>query len=102
MKSNSIATVAALPPHSAERLRLSGPHHHQFHREATPRFRRTAFCLLPTVFCLLLSAFCLLPSAYAATWTRQSSKTMAWLHAVYFLDQNRGWVAGSGGTLLET
>ena len=27
---------------------------------------------------------------------------MAWLRAVYFLDQNRGWVAGSGGTLLET
>ena len=51
---------------------------------------------------LLLSAFCLLPSASAATWTRQRSGTMAWLHAVYFLDQNRGWVAGSGGTLLET
>ena len=27
---------------------------------------------------------------------------MAWLHAVQFLDQNHGWVAGSGGTLLET
>jgi photosystem II stability/assembly factor-like uncharacterized protein len=27
---------------------------------------------------------------------------MAWLRAVYFLDQNRGWVAGSSGTLLET
>jgi photosystem II stability/assembly factor-like uncharacterized protein len=27
---------------------------------------------------------------------------MAWLRAVYFLDQNRGWVAGSNGTLLET
>jgi photosystem II stability/assembly factor-like uncharacterized protein len=27
---------------------------------------------------------------------------MAWLHAVYFLDQNRGWVAGSNGTLLQT
>jgi photosystem II stability/assembly factor-like uncharacterized protein len=27
---------------------------------------------------------------------------MAWLHAVYFLDQNRGWVAGSNGTLLAT
>jgi photosystem II stability/assembly factor-like uncharacterized protein len=27
---------------------------------------------------------------------------MAWLHAVYFLDQNRGWVAGGNGTLLET
>jgi len=27
---------------------------------------------------------------------------MAWLRAVYFLDQNRGWVAGSYGTLLQT
>jgi len=27
---------------------------------------------------------------------------MAWLRAVYFLNQNQGWVAGSGGTLLET
>lgn len=27
---------------------------------------------------------------------------MAWLRSLYFLDQNRGWVAGSGGTLLET
>ncbi len=61
-----------------------------------------ALCPLPSALCLLLSAFCLLPSASAATWTRQSSKTMAWLRAVYFLDQNRGWVAGSGGTLLVT
>src|SRR6185369_6234842 len=30
------------------------------------------------------------------------SGTMAQLHSVYFLDQNRGWVAGSGGTLLQT
>ena len=27
---------------------------------------------------------------------------MAWLRSVYFLDQNRGWVAGSSGTLLRT
>jgi photosystem II stability/assembly factor-like uncharacterized protein len=27
---------------------------------------------------------------------------MAWLRAVCFLDQNHGWAAGSGGTLLET
>src|ERR1700686_3214471 len=46
--------------------------------------------------------FRLLPSASAATWTRQPSGTMAWLRAVYFLDQNRGWVAGSSGTLLKT
>jgi len=60
------------------------------------------FRLLPSVLCLLLTAFCLLPSASAATWTRQPSGTMAWLRAVYFLDQNRGWVAGSSGTLLKT
>jgi len=66
------------------------------------RFRQPAFCLLPTVFCLLLTAYCSLLNASAATWTRRSSGTMAWLHAVYFLDHKRGWVAGSGGTLLET
>jgi photosystem II stability/assembly factor-like uncharacterized protein len=95
MKTNSPTKVAALPPHSAERLCLSDSPHHKFHRKATPR-------ALFSASCLLLSAFCLLPSVSAATWTRQSSKTMAWLNAVYFLDQNRGWVAGSGGTLLET
>jgi len=51
---------------------------------------------------LLLSASCFLPSAFASSWTRQPSGTMAWLRSVYFLDQNRGWVAGSGGTLLQT
>jgi photosystem II stability/assembly factor-like uncharacterized protein len=65
------------------------------------RSRRTGSYLLTTACCLLLSAFCSLPSVSAA-WTRQKSGTMAWLHAVYFLDQNHGWVAGSSGTLLET
>ncbi len=27
---------------------------------------------------------------------------MAWLHAVYFLDRNQGWIAGSNGTVLKT
>ena len=62
----------------------------------------SAYCLLPTVFLFLLAAHCSLLTVSAATWTRRTSGTMAWLHAVYFLDQNRGWVAGSGGTLLET
>jgi photosystem II stability/assembly factor-like uncharacterized protein len=57
---------------------------------------------LPTVLCLLLSTFCLLPSASAAGWSRQQTGTMSWLRGVFFLDQNRGWVAGSGGTLMET
>ncbi len=67
-----------------------------------PCFLRSASRLVPPVFCLLLSAFCLLPSAYGSIWSRQSSGTMAWLHAVYFLNNDHGWVAGSGGTLLET
>ena len=66
------------------------------------RFLPSASRLLPPAFCFLLSAFCLLPSTYGSTWSRQSSGTMAWLHAVYFLNQQHGWVAGSGGTLLET
>ena len=55
-----------------------------------------------TAVCLLVSVFCFLPSAYGSGWFRQPSGTMAWLHAVYFLNNNHGWVAGSGGTLLET
>jgi photosystem II stability/assembly factor-like uncharacterized protein len=76
--------LAALPQYTAERLCLS------------------VVRLLPSAFCLLLSAYCLLPSAFASSWTRQPSGTMAWLRSVYFLDQNRGWVAGSSGTLLQT
>jgi photosystem II stability/assembly factor-like uncharacterized protein len=62
--------------------------------------RLAARCLLRSVFCVLLLA-CFITTASAA-WTRQMSGTMAWLHAVYFLNQNTGWVAGSNGTLLFT
>lgn len=55
-----------------------------------------------TASSVLISACCLPPTAYCSSWSRQKSGTMAWLHAVHFLDQNQGWVAGSGGTLLET
>jgi photosystem II stability/assembly factor-like uncharacterized protein len=54
---------------------------------------------------LVVLLFCgcgLVPSVLASSWTRQPSGTMAWLRSVYFLDQNRGWVAGSGGTVLQT
>jgi photosystem II stability/assembly factor-like uncharacterized protein len=56
----------------------------------------------PRLFLLLLTAYCSLLTIYAGNWSRQSSGTMAWLHAVYFINQQHGWVAGSGGTLLET
>lgn len=59
--------------------------------------------LLPTFFLLLLTAHCsLLTVSAAETWTRQRTSSLAWLHSVFFLDQNRGWVAGSRGTLLST
>ena len=40
--------------------------------------------------------------AQTGTWARQRTGTMAWLHSVFFLDQNRGWAVGSKGTLLQT
>ena len=50
--------------------------------------------------CCLLTAVCFV-SAYGS-WQRQRSSSMAWLHAVFFVDQNRGWAVGSRGTLLST
>src|SRR3989440_6819586 len=64
--------------------------------------RLTAHRSLLTFFFLLLTAHCSLLTATASPWTRQPSGTMAWLHSVYFLDRNQGWVAGSNGTLLTT
>jgi photosystem II stability/assembly factor-like uncharacterized protein len=40
--------------------------------------------------------------AQNGTWARQPAGTMAWLHAVFFIDQNRGWAVGSKGTVLQT
>jgi photosystem II stability/assembly factor-like uncharacterized protein len=52
---------------------------------------------------VLIVVFCLLyPSTARAEWTRQPSGTLAWLRAVYFVDQENGWIAGSNGTLLAT
>ena len=61
----------------------------------------TAHCLLAAAFCLLAAAFCL-PAAAQTRWARQNAGTLAWLHAVFFVDQNRGWVVGSKGALLAT
>ncbi len=40
--------------------------------------------------------------ATSASWTRQRVNSLAWFHAVFFIDQNRGWAAGSKGSLLST
>ena len=51
------------------------------------------------VLCLLAAASAV---AQSGAWTKQPAGTMAWLHSVFFFDQNRGWAAGSKGTLLYT
>ena len=53
--------------------------------------------------CLPLLLFFLSSSAFAqAGWSKQRAGTLAWLHSVFFLDQNRGFAVGSKGTLLAT
>jgi photosystem II stability/assembly factor-like uncharacterized protein len=37
-----------------------------------------------------------------AGWTKQNSGTFAWLHSIYFLNENKGWIVGSQGTFLST
>jgi photosystem II stability/assembly factor-like uncharacterized protein len=68
-------------------------------------FLPTAVCRLPLlVLLVLLTAHCspLTTFASAGAWTRQQTGSLAWLHSVFFVDQNRGWAAGSRGTLLST
>lgn len=45
------------------------------------------------------------PEAKAAgdgAWKAQRSGTLAWLHALFFVDQDRGWAVGGNGALLLT
>ena len=52
----------------------------------------------------ILISFFLLTSGHASAtgWEKQDVGTLAWLHSVYFLDSENGWIAGSNGTLLTT
>src|SRR5256714_4559897 len=54
----------------------------------------------PTIIFLLVAAATTF--AQTAGWAKQRTGTMAWLHSLFFLDQNRGWAVGSKGTLLRT
>lgn len=41
-------------------------------------------------------------AAAKAEWTKQNSNTFAWLQDVYFINEQTGWIVGSGGTFLST
>jgi photosystem II stability/assembly factor-like uncharacterized protein len=74
--------------------------------------KMTRSCLLPSASCRLLPIFCscfllllsafVLPIPARAAWVKQDSSTFAWLHAVFFVDAQRGWAVGSKGALLRT
>jgi photosystem II stability/assembly factor-like uncharacterized protein len=69
------------------------------------RGKRSSFCslVLSAFFFSLLTAYCLVPTALAAgSWQKQRTSSLAWLHSVFFLDQNHGWAVGSRGALLAT
>lgn len=73
------------------------------HRAAKPCLSTS--CRLPraAAVCLLLLLFCGFGvHAQTSVWTRQRSGSLAWMHAVFFLNQARGWAGGSRGTLLTT
>lgn len=50
------------------------------------------------IFALLL----IFSVSIKADWKKINSNTFAWLHSVYFVNQNKGWIVGSNGTFLET
>jgi photosystem II stability/assembly factor-like uncharacterized protein len=54
------------------------------------------------VVCFCLSACAVTVPAQTGSWARQRTGSMAWLHSLFFLNQNHGWAIGSKGTLLGT
>ena len=52
--------------------------------------------------CLLGSVSVVSVCGQTSSWVRQRSGSIAWLHSLFFQDQNRGWAIGSKGTLLTT
>jgi photosystem II stability/assembly factor-like uncharacterized protein len=61
---------------------------------------------LPPVLGFFLTAILLASvanvQAQTGGWARQRTGTLAWLHSIFFVNQNRGWAVGSKGTLLIT
>ena len=64
---------------------------------------RARLGLRPALRLLILLLLCSPPAhSQDGVWSRQKTGSLAWLHGVFFLDENRGWAIGSKGTLLKT
>lgn len=55
---------------------------------------------LPKILVILF--VCLSIQTAKAEWSKQDSKTFAWLRSIHFFDENTGWIGGSNGTFLTT
>lgn len=53
-------------------------------------------------FLIVISCLVCFQTARAADWTPQKSGTLSWLHDVFFINENKGFIAGSNGTFLST
>ena len=62
--------------------------------------RRLKYCSI--AFLVQVGVWAVGAFASESAWRRQSSGTMTRLHAVYFLDERRGFVAGGNGVVLAT
>lgn len=52
---------------------------------------------------LILVVLCLFSSTtVTGEWKVYRSGTLAWLHSIYFVNENEGWIVGSSGTILTT
>jgi len=80
-------------PHKAENASAERSNRRTLISQAPGRYLAIAIFL----FCCSLQL-----SAQSGAWVRQRSGTLAWIHAVFFLNENRGWAGGSRGTLLIT
>ena len=67
--------------------------------------KRAVICLGLTMLSVWVSVSVAISNAQSPTqrgWTQQSSGVLSKLNAVVFVNQQRGWIAGSNGILLST
>lgn len=50
----------------------------------------------------VFSLFLVFSQTVQGNWEKQDAKTLAWLHDVFFLDENKGWISGSNGEFIHT
>jgi photosystem II stability/assembly factor-like uncharacterized protein len=62
----------------------------------------SVFSFYSSLLLFVLFHVCAGGALAAGAWTRQDSGTMAWLHAVQFVDEKRGWAVGGNGVMLAT